>query len=74
MWLLIKARKLWKAHLVPAATYDSAALGMAPSTVARLRPQAVVAARRSEGGTAFDRVDEQLEIWSQRLHESHTAG
>ena len=41
---------------------------------AALEPQAVVAARRSEGGTAFDRVDEQLEIWSQRLHESHTAG
>ncbi|AII46574.1 argininosuccinate lyase [Synechococcus sp. A15-127] len=41
---------------------------------AALEPQAVVAARRSEGGTAFDRVDEQLEIWSQRLHESQTAG
>ena len=41
---------------------------------AALEPQAVVAARRSEGGTAFDRVDEQLEIWSQRFHESRTAG
>ena len=41
---------------------------------AALEPQAVVSARRSEGGTAFDRVDEQLEIWSQRLHESQTAG
>ena len=41
---------------------------------AALEPKAVVAARRSEGGTGFDRVDEQLEIWSQRLHESHTAG
>ena len=39
-----------------------------------LEPQAVVAARRSEGGTAFERVDEQLEIWSQRFHESRTAG
>ena len=33
----------------------------------RLNPRAVVAARRSEGGTAFERVDEQLIAWSDRL-------
>ena len=32
-----------------------------------LAPRAVVAARRSEGGTAFERVDEQLMAWSDRL-------
>tara|TARA_A100001011_G_scaffold386641_1_gene462898 strand:+ start:74 stop:1486 length:1413 start_codon:yes stop_codon:yes gene_type:complete len=32
-----------------------------------LAPRAVVAARRSEGGTAFERVDEQLIAWSDRL-------
>ena len=32
-----------------------------------LAPRAVVAARRSEGGTGFDRVAEQLELWSERL-------
>ena len=32
-----------------------------------LAPRAVVAARRSEGGTAFERVDEQLSAWSSRL-------
>ena len=32
-----------------------------------LAPRAVVAARRSEGGTGFDRVGEQLQVWSTRL-------
>ena len=32
-----------------------------------LAPRAVVAARRSEGGTGFDRVGEQLQLWSTRL-------
>ena len=32
-----------------------------------LAPRAVVAARRSEGGTGFDRVGEQLQLWSERL-------
>ena len=32
-----------------------------------LAPLAVVAARRSEGGTGFERVAEQLEVWSARL-------
>ena len=32
-----------------------------------LAPRAVVAARRSEGGTGFDRVEEQLQLWSVRL-------
>ncbi len=32
-----------------------------------LAPRAVVAARLSEGGTAFERVDEQLSAWSARL-------
>ena len=32
-----------------------------------LAPRAVVAARRSEGGTGFERVAEQLEVWSARL-------
>ncbi|MAR07182.1 MAG: argininosuccinate lyase [Cyanobium sp. NAT70] len=32
-----------------------------------LAPRAVVAARRSEGGTSFERVDEQLKLWSERL-------
>ena len=32
-----------------------------------LAPRAVVSARLSEGGTAFERVDEQLTAWSDRL-------
>lgn len=32
-----------------------------------LAPRAVVAARRSEGGTAFERVAEELDRWSNRL-------
>ena len=32
-----------------------------------LTPRAVVAARRSEGGTAFERVHEQLAYWSDQL-------
>ena len=32
-----------------------------------LAPRQVVAARRSEGGTGFDRVEEQLSVWSKRL-------
>ena len=32
-----------------------------------LAPRQVVAARRSEGGTGFDRVEEQLSVWSERL-------
>ena len=35
-----------------------------------LAPRAVVAARRSEGGTSFERVDEQLSLWSERLNGS----
>ena len=35
-----------------------------------LAPRAVVSARRSEGGTGFDRVHEQLMLWQQRLKES----
>ena len=35
-----------------------------------LAPRAVVAARRSEGGTGFERVEEQLQLWQQRLSES----
>lgn len=35
-----------------------------------LVPRAVVAARRSEGGTGFERVAEQLQLWQQRLNES----
>ena len=35
-----------------------------------LAPRAVVAARRSEGGTGFERVAEQLQLWQQRLNES----
>ena len=34
-----------------------------------LAPRAVVA-RRSEGGTGFERVAEQLQLWQQRLNES----
>ena len=33
-----------------------------------LAPRAVVAARRSEGGTAFERVHEQLAFWSDQLN------
>ena len=32
-----------------------------------LAPRQVVAARTSEGGTGFDRVEEQLSVWSERL-------
>ena len=32
-----------------------------------LAPRQVVAARTSEGGTGFDRVEEQLAVWSERL-------
>ena len=39
-----------------------------------LSPQAVVAARRSEGGTGFERVDEQLAIWMKRLNGSQLRG
>ena len=35
-----------------------------------LAPRAVVAARRSEGGTGFDRVDEQLDRWLQHLNRT----
>ena len=35
-----------------------------------LAPRAVVSARRSEGGTGFDRVHEQLMLWQERLKES----
>ena len=35
-----------------------------------LAPRAVVSARRSEGGTGFDRVHEQLMLWRERLKES----
>ena len=34
----------------------------------------VVAARRSEGGTAFERVDEQLRLWDDRLKGSQQLG
>ena len=39
-----------------------------------LAPVAVVAARRSEGGTGFERVDEQLAIWMKRLNGSQPQG
>jgi argininosuccinate lyase len=39
-----------------------------------LAPQAVVAARRSEGGTGFDRVDEQLSRWLQHLNGTQPVG
>ena len=39
-----------------------------------LAPRAVVAARRSEGGTAFERVDEQLRLWDDRLKGSQQLG
>ena len=39
-----------------------------------LAPVAVVAARRSEGGTGFERVDEQLAIWMKRLNGSQPRG
>ena len=32
-----------------------------------LTPRQVVAARISEGGTGFQRVEEQLALWSERL-------
>ena len=32
-----------------------------------LAPRQVVAARTSEGGTGFDRVEEQLSVWSERV-------
>ncbi|QNJ15578.1 argininosuccinate lyase [Synechococcus sp. A18-40] len=35
-----------------------------------LAPRAVVSARRSEGGTGFDRVHEQVMLWQKRLKES----
>ena len=39
-----------------------------------LAPRAVVAARRSEGGTGFERVDEQLQRWLQRYNGSQAVG
>jgi argininosuccinate lyase len=39
-----------------------------------LAPRAVVAARRSEGGTGFDRVDEQLDRWLQHLNGTQPVG
>ena len=39
-----------------------------------LAPRAVVAARRSEGGTGFDRVDEQLDGWLQHLNGTQPVG
>ena len=39
-----------------------------------LAPQAVVASRRSEGGTGFDRVDEQLGRWLQHLNGTQPVG
>ena len=41
---------------------------------AALAPRAVVAARRSEGGTGFDRVDEQLAGWLQRFKATSVVG
>ena len=35
-----------------------------------LAPRVVVSARRSEGGTGFDRVHEQVMLWQERLKES----
>ncbi|QNJ12678.1 argininosuccinate lyase [Synechococcus sp. A18-46.1] len=35
-----------------------------------LAPRAVVSARRSQGGTGFDRVHEQVMLWQERLKES----
>ena len=35
-----------------------------------LAPRAVVSARRSEGGTGFDRVQEQIMLWQKRLKDS----
>ena len=35
-----------------------------------LAPRAVVSARRSEGGTGFDRVREQILLWQERLKDS----
>ena len=35
-----------------------------------LAPRAVVSARRSEGGTGFDRVQEQIMLWQERLKDS----
>ena len=34
---------------------------------AAIQPRQVVAARRSEGGTSFEQVGRQLELWRQRL-------
>ena len=39
-----------------------------------LDPRAVVAARRSEGGTGFERVDEQLQRWLQRFNGTQPVG
>ena len=39
-----------------------------------LAPRSVVAARRSEGGTGFDRVDEQLDRWLQHLNGTQPVG
>ena len=39
-----------------------------------LAPRAVVAARRSEGGTGFERVDEQLQRWLQRFNGTQPVG
>merc|ERR1712185_33645 len=39
-----------------------------------LAPRAVVSARRSEGGTGFDRVDEQLAGWLQRFKATSVVG
>ena len=35
-----------------------------------LAPRAVVSARRSEGGTGFDRVQKQITLWQERLKDS----
>jgi len=39
-----------------------------------LAPRAVVSARRSEGGTGFDRVQKQITLWHERLKDSAVGG
>ena len=39
-----------------------------------LAPRAVVSARRSEGGTGFDRVQKQITLWQERLKDSAVGG
>lgn len=39
-----------------------------------LAPRAVVSARRSEGGTGFDRVQKQITLWQERLKDSAVDG